>query len=175
MLTLKSVNEKSRVFELVNELYVRAFPENERRPLEQLLCDRSGVGELTAFYEDNCFCGFAAFFNIEDITHIIYFAVEENKRDKGVGSKALAEIKKLKAGRRLIVDIEAQRIDADNNAQREKRKQFYLRNGYFETDVRYSWRGENYEILVSGGGFTDQEFESFWRTMRQQCAHLLKY
>ena len=33
MLVVKAVNEKSDAFESVQELYVRSFPENERRPL----------------------------------------------------------------------------------------------------------------------------------------------
>ena len=174
MLVVKAVNEKSDAFESVQELYVRSFPENERRPLEPLMRDGSGLSELIAFYEGNCFCGFAALLNAEDITHIIYFAVEEKQRNRGIGSRALAEIKKAKAGRRIIVDIEAQREDADNNAQREKRKQFYFRNGYAESNAGYRWRGETYEILVSGGGFTDEDFEGFWSVMRRKGAHLLK-
>ena len=67
-----------------------------------------------------------------------------------------------KRGQRIIVDIERENPRAANEAQREKRRRFYLKNGYRATEVRYSWRQEEYEILSFGGAVTRPDFEHFW-------------
>lgn len=91
----------------VRRLYESAFPANERRPFEALLSGFDGQGELLAFYLGDCFAGFVSLLSWADITHILYFAIEEALRNRGLGSAALEGIKGLKPGQRLIADLEA--------------------------------------------------------------------
>ena len=78
------------------------------------------------------------------MVHIIYFAVEEALRGRGLGSRILEEMRRANPGKRLLVDIEEPFGAAPNNAQRLRRRDFYLRCGYRETAVRYPWRGVDY-------------------------------
>lgn len=98
----------------VRRLYESAFPANERRPFEALLSGFDGQGELLAFYLRDCFAGFVSLLTWADITHILYFAIEEALRNRGLGSAALECIKGRKPGQRLIADLEAPLPKAPN-------------------------------------------------------------
>ncbi len=162
MLTRRKVTAQTPGLAEIEALYVRAFPENERRPFRDLFDQKANYVETLAFYDAEAFVGFACLLNAGDVSHIIYFAVEESLRDRGYGSEILREIARYREGCRIIVDIERQDRRADNNGQRERRKRFYLRNGYAETGIRYRWHRENYEILSAGGTLTEAEFGAFW-------------
>ena len=159
---METITSKSLNLETIKELYFQAFPENERRPFEDMITDTSSHIEVLAFYDGSVFCGFACLLNTQKISHIIYLAIDENLRSNGYGSQVLTLLHEYKHGSRVIVDIERQNKISENNEQRLKRKQFYLRNGYSESNVKYHWEGEDYEILVYGGNLSKQEFRAFW-------------
>ena len=66
---------------------------------------------------------------------------------------------------REAVDIEREVPGCEENEIRRRRKNFYLRNGYSETEVRYRWQDEAYEILVSGGTLSGEDFGNFWKAL----------
>ena len=162
MFHIEMVTNESKDLDKIEALNQRAFPINERRPLSVFLKDQSGCSDFVAFYDDEEFCGFACLLTWQDITHILYFAIEESQREKGYGSMALQEMRKIHPGHRYIADIEQDSEAVENHEQRRKRKGFYMRNGYEETEVAYKWRKEKYEILSAGGTVTRQEFYNFW-------------
>lgn len=162
MLKIESVTTRTPQLSEIRSLYRRAFPANERSPFRALLQDPMGCGDFMAFFDGDTFCGFAVLLTHGDITHILYIAIEETLRDSGYGAQALRAIQDRHPGNRILADIEAPRPEANNNAQRRKRKQFYLRNGYTVSPIRYNWQGEAYEILVSNGTLTCEEFWAFW-------------
>ena len=147
----------------VRRLYESAFPANERRPFEVLLSGFDGQGELLALYHEGCFAGFISLLTCADITHILYFAIEEPLRNQGLGSAALETLKALKPGQRLIADLEALLPDAPNHAQRVRRRAFYQRAGFSPSGVSYRWQGETYELMVFGGGLSEAAYLAFWR------------
>lgn len=161
MVRVKQVPKGSPELERVESLYRRAFPKNERKPIELFLMGDDRC-DFVAFYDEDLFCGFAALLTWKDITHILYFAIENTLRDRGYGSGAIQALRALRPGNRFIADIEVDDIHSPNHEQRQKRKQFYLRNGYQESGVGYEWQGENYEIMVAGGTLTTQEDDDFW-------------
>lgn len=175
MLIIQPITEQSKELIQIETLYQHAFPDNERRPLAPLLPNTSGHSEVIAFYDNTLFCGFACLLTYKDITHIIYFAIDDALRGKGYGSQALTAIHKAKPGNRIIVDIETENNYADNIEQRQKRKHFYLRNGYIESEVSYNWRDESYEILIYGGVLLEKEFDSFWENISQENNKLSQY
>ena len=148
-------------------LYERAFPENERSPLDPMLEDQTGSAEILSVYQETLFCGFVSILKCDDLVHIIYFAVEESMRGRGIGSKILEEIQMQYPGKRIIVDIEQPDEFVENNAERISRKNFYLRCGYLRNDFEYHWRGTDYTILSRGGNITHEEFRQFWKHLTQ--------
>lgn len=161
MIRLERVTKQTPELDRIKSLYQSAFPENERKPLG-LFLEEADCCDFVAFYEGDLYCGFAILLTWKDITHILYFAVENTLRDRGYGAQALKLLWSLRPGNRFIADIEVDDIHSSNHGQRQKRKQFYLRNGYQESGVTYEWQDENYEILVSGGTVTLQEDDDFW-------------
>lgn len=164
MLKAKKINEKSQELKTIKELYREAFPRAERVPMKYLL-EEDNQSELSACFDSDVFCGFYATLTVGDITHILFLAVEPALRDRGYGSRILALISDRYAQNRIILDIEAVEPDAPNAAQRIRRKQFYEKNGYRESGIRYVWRGVPYEILVKNGSITKAEFDAFWDSL----------
>ena len=156
-------------------LYIRAFPANERRPLEPLMTDQTGHAQVLTAMEEGEFRGFVCSLIQGDLLHIIYFAVTEDQRGRGLGSQILAAVREASPGMRLLVDIEAPDPTAENHLQRVRRQEFYLRNGYTETPVRYSWRGEDYIILSRGGSLTPEEFHRFWDDLSHSISNAKRY
>lgn len=161
MIRLERVTKQTPELNRIQSLYESAFPKNERKPLG-LFLEEADCCAFVAFYEGERYCGFAILLTWKDITHILYFAVENTLRDRGYGTDALKLLRTLRPDNRFIADIEVDDVHAPNHGQRQKRKQFYLRNGYRESGVTYEWQGEHYEILVSGGTVTLQENDDFW-------------
>lgn len=172
---IKHITAFSEDLPEIENLYKRAFPPNERKPLKNIVEDSSGVSDMIAFYDRDIFCGFAILLDYKDISHITYFAIEDNLRDEGYGSQALEAIKEVKKGKRIIVDIEMERADAPNSEQRKIRRKFYFRNGYKDTEVVYDWCGDTYEILCYNGTVTTEEFEQFWKGVRAKNKTLEGY
>ena len=168
MLSLTPLTPQSPAVGKLRTLYERAFPENERRPFDEMLHETVPYLELLAIEDGKTCCGLVCLLNAADVSHIIYLAIEESLRSRGYGSAALAALHNARPGRRFIVDIERDEAGAENTVQRQKRKAFYLRNGYAETPVQYRWRGENYEILAHGGPFSKTDYEGFWKSLDKQ-------
>lgn len=149
----------------IKDLYIRSFPINECREFDDFLHIHSKNFEPYIFYKDNMFVGFAFLLNYKDISHILYLSILEQYRNQGLGSEILSLIHDLKINQRIIVDVERQNELMNNNLQRIKRKQFYFRNGYKTTDIKYRWRNEDFDVLIYGNHITYEEFENFWENV----------
>lgn len=165
MFVTKRIGPRSKDLNKIKKLYIDAFPENERFSFSMMIKNENGHYETFAFYQDDVFCGFAILLNSLDISHIIYLATLPELRGKGLGAKALGAISRIKSSMRIIVDIERELPGNPENELRRRRKNFYLRNGYRETEVRYRWQDEYYEILVFGGELSSEDFGNFWRAL----------
>ena len=93
MLQLKTVTPQFADFDKVSALYHSAFPENERRPLEEMFSFLSGGGEFLALYDGETFCGFVCLLSWQDITHILYLAIDSQLRGRGYGTGMLSAIR----------------------------------------------------------------------------------
>ena len=168
MLSMKPIGNTPEELKKAKALYYRAFPKNERRSFPELVENRLGGTEFFCFDDGETFVGIACLLNTPTISHIIYLAVDESLRGNGYGSKALELLHQSKSGKKIMVDIEIPDEKAENAEQRRMRKKFYLRAGYEETQVKYEWRNENYEILSFGGQISEAEYDGFWEDLRKQ-------
>lgn len=160
MLTLKPVDAASPETPALTALMERSFPANERMPMDVLL-SREG-SEMLAILEDGAFRGFISLLTRGDICHILFFAMEEACRGKGLGTRTLTMVRQRKPGLRIIADLEMPDEGAPNPDQRARRWRFYERCGYEATGVAYRWRGERYVIVSNGGAVSEEEFDRFW-------------
>ncbi|MBR4558778.1 MAG: GNAT family N-acetyltransferase [Fibrobacter sp.] len=172
MLQFFKVTKKSPWLPQVKALYESAFPANERIPIKHLLDDKI-KREFWAFFdkEDGAndaapkFCGFSNSISHGDITNIVYFAVEPELRSRGYGSQILQAIRRQHPDTRIVVDIEVEEDskDAEELERRNRRREFYTRNGFDSSPVDYVWQGEHYRLLSAGGTITEKEFRDFWK------------
>ena len=172
MLQFFDVTRDAPWFPQVKALYESAFPANERIPIKHLLDDKI-KREFWAFFEKNegenaaapKFCGFSNSITHGSITNIVYFAVEPKLRCRGYGSQILHAIREKHPDSRIVVDIEVEEDskDAEELERRNRRRDFYQRNGFGSSPVDYVWQGEHYRLLTAGGTITEKEFRDFWK------------
>ena len=172
MLQIIEIKKGSPFLPQVQALYESAFPANERIPMKQLL-DNKIKREFWAFFnKDNGenaaapkFCGFSNSITHGSITNIVYFAVVPELRSRGYGSQILQVIREQHPDTRIVVDIEVEEDskDAEELERRNRRRNFYLRNGFGSSPVDYVWQGEHYRLLTAGGTITEKEFRDFWK------------
>ena len=164
MLQFFDVTRDAPWFPQVKALYESAFPANERIPIKHLLDDKI-KREFWAFFDGDLFCGFSNSITHGSITNIVYFAVVPELRSRGYGSKILQVIREQHPDTRIVVDIEVEEDskDAEELERRNRRRDFYLRNGFGSSPVDYVWQGEHYRLLTAGGIVTEKEFRNFWK------------
>ena len=172
MLQFFDVTRDAPWFPQVKALYESAFPATERIPIKHLL-DNKIKREFWAFFdkEDGAndaapkFCGFSNSITHGSITNIVYFAVVPELRSRGYGSQILQAIRRQHPNTRIVVDIEVEEDskNAEELERRNRRREFYTRNGFDSSPVDYVWQGEHYRLLSAGGTVTEKEFRDFWK------------
>ena len=90
----------------------------------------------------------------------MYLAVEPNLRNKNYGSKILS---KLKEKYQLLFLS----IDEPNDSISIRRKNFYLKNGFYDINRVYEDTGINYEILC-----TDDRYEITDNIMKMRYTNM---
>lgn len=148
--------------ENVKSLYESAFPRAERKIFE-IIYEKSKTGEAEILcIADGGFAGFAITVFYKDMALLDYFAVTEKKRNSGIGSEALAELKKRYADKRFFLDMESVRIKADNYEMRLRRRDFYIRNGMKIIGEYVSLFGNEMEIASDGSVITARDYKELY-------------
>ena len=136
----------------VKEIYMEAFPKRERKPFGILKRDvKRGRVELFAAWEGADLLGFTAVLPFEDMVMVDYLAVSAKARGKGTGSQLMEEVCGHYTGKKVVLLIERLDDQAENAAQRQARRRFYLKNGFASTDLFISGAGGDMEVLSFGG------------------------
>lgn len=154
--------DSNRFMEEIKQLYDTAFPREERYldfepAIKQMEAEDSGTkrGELVAFGEENGkeknFVGFVMALFCGNIAHLYYFAIDEKLRGRRYGEQALNLIKARYKDRNIWLSVEIPDEHADNQQQRLRRKQFYYRNGFKDTDVSGEKNGCQLQMMSTDG------------------------
>lgn len=145
----------------IENLYLSSFPKEERFPfwlLEE--CSKESKSELSAIIDKNEFVGMCYIVDCDDAYYLMYLAVDPNLRNKNYGSKILSDLKEKYKTLFLSIDEPTNEISV-------RRKNFYLRNGFFDTNKFYEDTGVNYEILC-----TNDKFEISDENMRKRYSNM---
>ncbi|MEM6452613.1 MAG: GNAT family N-acetyltransferase [Cyanobacteria bacterium P01_D01_bin.105] len=142
----------------IESLYKDAFPKNERAPLWFLRykAKQSNVA-FNSLYDNESWIGLLYTIECGDILLVIYFAIDASCRSGGYGTKVLTALREGHPDKRIVLNIERIDEQADNNAQRVKRKRFYEKNGYTSTGIIVEELGQPFEMLILGGSITLEE------------------
>lgn len=134
-LKIVDVKENRECRRLVRELYLKAFPREERAPywFLQRLSRKEGA-DFYGIYEGEQFDGLVYLIHDEKLVYILFLAVNPMLRGQGYGSRILSLIKKLYPGKKLLLAIEPVVENCDNYQERVNRLAFYRKNGFREMD-----------------------------------------
>jgi len=131
------------------KLYTEAFPAEERMPLFMLLCKANGTRAkfFTVFDGE---MPVALLYNVyyRDIVYVFYFAVNNNLRGGGYGSRIMKTIRQKYKNRRLILAVEKPDENYENIAQRIKRLDFYKCCGFEQSGNSVKEGKVIYELLA---------------------------
>lgn len=147
----------------VKRIYFDSFAKKERMPFTMMvLLTKITHTDFLAFYDKDMLCGFIYSANIQNITFIMFFAVDKSIRSKGYGSKILEEMQKLYPNNKIIISIERCDVKAENINDRIRRKKFYLKNGFIDTGYLIELSKIEQEVIIKNGDFNKDELFEFF-------------
>ena len=160
------ITKNNRFWEEVNRLAKEAFPPEEYLA-PQTLVDMAKTDHLDflALSERDVFVGFMVVKTYKNLAYLFFLAINPSCRSKGYGSRAIETLKAEYPGKKQVVDFEMLDDYAQNNEQRKKRRNFYLRNGYQETGLFLSYLGVDYEVFCMDNDFQEDEFKEMMKTI----------
>lgn len=163
-LHMEPIGIDSRFWREINQLAQEAFPPEEYLAPEKLVAMAQLPDfEYLALRDGDVFVGFLAVQRYENLSYLFFLAIDPAHRGKGYGTKALELLKERYPDVQQVVDFEMVDPSADNYAQRQQRKAFYLRNGYRETGMFLSYFGVDYEVMCWGADFSPEAFRELMK------------
>lgn len=167
---IKPIYKSSDASEIaaVRNLYEEAFPREERIDWNDLM--RLAIVmplSIDAYYIDDKFIGFTILNERNDFNWFWYFAVIPSLRGNGYGQRILDSMLQRYAHSPLILDVESPFQECTNFEQRQRRYNFYLRNGFKDSHVGRTFEGITYCILIYGNyNFTIKDYDRILSHLR---------
>mgnify|MGYP002741380844 FL=1 len=150
MIRFEKIDENTKNLEDIKQLYMDAFPFEERIPFYIMVSVGNDRGvEFLSIYDDDTWLGFIHTLVGEKLSYIFYFAIDGSLRQSGYGSKIIREYKKMHP--KLSLAIEPIEEDSDNIKQRKKRLAFYEKNGFETLDTKVVEMGVEFELMGAKG------------------------
>ncbi len=157
-------------FELFEAINAEAFPPSEYMPMEDIFTFAENTdSHVLGIYDDRCPIGFMLFVKNANCGYVFFFAIGKKFRSKGYGSSALKALAEKYRKLQIILDFEQIDENAENNSWRIRRKQFYLRNGFCETNRYTLLRGERFEVVCTKGDLRCDDFKEIIAVIHSQC------
>ena len=159
----------SNADEKIKQLYETAFPEGEQIPWKDLmrLVEEMPL-DFTAYYNGEKFIGFTIVYPRKSINWFWYFAVCEELRGKGYGQKILTQMIEHYKGQSFVLDMESPTQVSENIDQRKRRQNFYIRNGFKDTNVYRTYNDITMTIMMRGEGtFTLKDWDDIIHELQQ--------
>ncbi len=149
LVKLKSDNTDRKYFEQINE---EAFPLSERMGFDEIFDFASNTNtDVLGIYDEDKPVGFAVLLKNAECGYVYFLAINQRMRSKGYGGAAIQKMMNEYPELQLVLDFEIIDENAENNEQRLRRKNFYLRNGFHETGNYTMLRDERFEVVCNGG------------------------
>lgn len=151
----------SKYKDKVESLYLESFPKEERFPfwiLEE--CSKEGNSMLYAIIDNDKFIGMSYLVNCKGAYYLMYLAVKPELRNQNYGSRILFDLEE-KCNTLFLS------IDEPSDDMSIRRKNFYLRNGFYDTNKYYEDTGVNYEVLC-----TNPEYEITDDNMKMRYSNM---
>ena len=143
---------------LIKEIYVNSFPKDERYPF--WIIKSSIKNENIIFniiYEETNVIGFLYSIFYDNNLFLWYLAIDKKYRNKGYGKKVISDLKNSNKYKNIILAVEKTDESMNKEDIRVKRKEFYIKNGFYETNTFTEDRNVEYEMLCTNKNFNITE------------------
>lgn len=171
-LNIAHITEASPFWNKVNILAKEAFPPEEYlAPSELVKMAQADNFDFLALLDGDVFVGFMVVQTYRDMAYLFFLAIGAQSRGKGYGSQAIETLRAEYPDKIHTVDFEMLDDAAPNREQRERRREFYLRNGYRETGLFLSYLGVDYEVFCMGNSFDSDTFKAMMGTIQVEGFH----
>ena len=167
-LELRKLNTNSEDRDLFEQINKEAFPASERMSFNEIFAFASDTStDVLGIYEDKKPIGFAVLLKNKECGYIYFLAVDGHMRSNGYGSAAIRKMSEVYPGLQLVLDFEPIDASAENNAQRIRRKKFYLRNGFHETGNYTMLRDDRFEVVCTGKELRKEALKDLLRIIHE--------
>lgn len=136
---LKIIEKNSEHIEMIKEIYLYSFPDNERIDFDEILNHTFPNSQLLGFFCDKNLIGFSVVSVHKKFVYIAYLAIDKNQRGKGLGSQAAKEICKFYNDKTIVLSVEKPEKQAD---KQNRVINFYKKNGFELMDFEFCWSGQ---------------------------------
>ena len=147
----RRLTDFSQVENLYKSRLKSDFTEDELKPLSSMKESwKEGNYDCYGLFDREEILGYAFFVSNGDNCLLDYFAIKEDRRNEGLGSIFLKQLAAcMEKEKCVIVEVEDpnQANSFDDKTLRNRRLQFYLRNGFMETTLKSSVFGVSYRLL----------------------------
>lgn len=151
----------------IEQLYLSAFPPEERRPLNKFWQNiDSGKVKCHVFAENNRFAGFLTIWDLGDFFYGEHFAICSELRSQGIGSKSFAKIVE-ELDKPFMFEVEP-----PTNALAQRRIGFYERLGckmcnrmYIQPAYSSELKGLELRLMEHGENLLGTEFDKVVKTI----------
>lgn len=148
----------------IYKLYRKAFPASERKPFSIIRkMHRKGKTDIWYFQTDGKFAGLIITINGDDHILLDYLAVTENQRGSGIGTEILQRMRDHYTGKGVFLEIESVYEEAENQAERLRRKHFYEKCGMKSMGVFVWLFGVKMELMGFDCALRYDEYHAFYR------------
>lgn len=144
---IKMEKFKLKYYNDVKRIYTNSFPEEERANFKLLIFNLLRNCELYVLTEKDSVCGFIYLINDNNMTFILYLAIDNSKRSKGYGGYILNWCINYKKDKVIYLNIDELNEKFDDIEIRKKRLNFYLKNGFYLTDYLSVEEKCNFNIM----------------------------
>ncbi len=157
------VEDFAGIEEIYRTRLERDFPKNERKPLSSIRrMWECGSYEVRIFERDGEALAYAFFLRLGENGLLDYFAVDEEHRGEGLGTRFLSRLSECLRGIACVL-VEAEDPEkaetGRDRVRRERRLRFYERSAFRQTALTSTVFGADYRVLeapVGRGHSTDE-------------------
>lgn len=147
--------------EKIENLYLKSFPKEERIDFKLLTAKaKEGKGYFLGLFDKGDLAGFTFYTGFKVTIYVFYIAIDSKYQSKGYGKLIIEHFMEKFHDHNIMLLVEELDENAENNEQRIRRKQFYLRNNLADDSQFLEVMGVHYELLHRQGYTADvEEFE----------------
>lgn len=158
------LNQAPALCRQAKELYHSAFPKEERLPwwILRLNARRNGI-DLTGWAEGEKLCGFTDSVTVDGMHFLLFFAIAEDLRGKGYGSRILSQLRKMYPT--VVLNVELLDPAAENYPQRARRFAFYQRNGFVDTYYHVWEVGGKFRVLSTDPQLDVKQYRKIFKKL----------